>query len=81
MAAVPITPGGLGVIEAVLIPTLVAFGAPAAVAAVGVVAYRLVNFWLPIPVGFVAYAILDRRLAYDTPNHGVRPALDDLTDP
>lgn len=81
MAAVPITPGGLGVIEAVLIPTLVAFGAPASVAAVGVVAYRMVNFWLPIPVGFVAYTILDRRLAFDTPDHGVRPALDDLTDP
>jgi len=80
MAVVPITPGGLGVIEAVLIPTLIAFGAPASVAAVGVVAYRLVNFWLPIPVGFVAYAVLDRRLADHTGTHGVRLALDDLTD-
>lgn len=80
MAVVPITPGGLGVIEAVLIPTLIAFGAPASVAAVGVVAYRLVNFWLPIPVGFVAYAVLDRRLADHTGTRGVRLALDDLTD-
>ena len=55
LAAVPVSPGGLGVIEAVLIPTLVGFGAPRAQAAIAVVAYRLVNFWLPLPVGAVAY--------------------------
>ena len=60
LAAVPISPGGLGVIEAVLIPTLVGFGTPASVASVGVVVYRLAQFWLPIPVGALAYAILER---------------------
>ena len=49
MAAVPISPGGLGVIEAILIPTLVGFGSPRSQAAIGVVVYRLVNFWMPIP--------------------------------
>ena len=60
LAAMPITPGGLGVVEAVLIPTIVGFGTPRAVAAVGVVGYRLVNFWAPIPAGGVAYVLVQR---------------------
>lgn len=60
MAALPISPGGLGVVEAILIPTLIAFGTPASQASIGVVAYRLVNFWLPIPVGALAYATVSR---------------------
>ncbi len=60
LAAVPISPGGLGVIEAVLIPTLVAFGTPPAEASIAVVVYRLANFWLPIPVGGVTYLLVER---------------------
>lgn len=60
MASVPISPGGLGVIEAVLIPTLVGFGTPRAQASIGVIAYRLVNFWLPIPVGAAAYVAVQQ---------------------
>jgi uncharacterized protein (TIRG00374 family) len=60
MAAIPVSPGGLGVIEAVLIPTLVGFGTPRAEAAIGVVAYRVINFWLPIPVGAVSYVAVER---------------------
>ena len=51
LAVIPITPSGLGVIEGVLIPTLVGFGVPRETAILGVLGYRLVNFWLPIPVG------------------------------
>jgi len=58
LAAIPITPGGLGVLEAALITLLVGFGAPRGVALLAVVAYRLVNFWLPIPVGAAAYLSL-----------------------
>ena len=58
LAAIPITPGGLGVIEAVLTSTLVGFGTPSAVAILGVAAYRLMNFWLPIPLGAIAYLSL-----------------------
>ena len=57
-AAVPLTPGGLGVMEAVLTTALVGFGAPRGVAILGVVTWRLVNFWLPIPVGGAAYLSL-----------------------
>jgi len=58
VAAIPITPGGLGVVEAILTASLVGFGVTRSVAVVGVVAYRLVNFWLPIPAGALAYASL-----------------------
>jgi uncharacterized protein (TIRG00374 family) len=55
LAAIPITPGGLGVVEAVLTSTLVGFGTPRGIAILGVIGYRLVNFWLPIPVGALSY--------------------------
>lgn len=56
LAAIPVTPGGLGVIEAILVATLVGFGADRGPVLLGVVTYRLVNFWLPIPLGAAAYA-------------------------
>jgi uncharacterized protein (TIRG00374 family) len=54
-AAIPLTPGGVGVYEAVLTSSLVGFGVPRAEAIIGVMAYRLFAFWLPIPIGAVAY--------------------------
>lgn len=54
LAAIPLTPGGLGLVEATLTSTLVGFGTARGVAILGVVAYRLVNFWLPIPIGGLA---------------------------
>ena len=61
LAAIPITPGGLGVVEGVLIATLVPFGVPHSQAILAVISYRLVNFWIPIPIGGVAYASLQWR--------------------
>ncbi|MDQ1376067.1 MAG: putative heme transporter [Acidimicrobiaceae bacterium] len=58
LAAIPLTPGGLGVVEAVLTSTLVGFGTPTTVAILGVATYRLLNFWLPIPLGAMAYLSL-----------------------
>lgn len=58
LAFVPVTPQGLGVVEATLIPLLVWFGAGRTEAAVGVLAWRLVQFWLPIPLGAAAYVTL-----------------------
>lgn len=58
VAALPLTPGGLGIVEGVLVPTIVGFGAPRGIAVLGVVSYRLVNFWLPIPVAALAYLSL-----------------------
>ncbi len=69
-AAIPITPGGLGVVEAVLTSTLVAFGMEPSTAAIGVVTYRLAAFWLPIPLGAISYVTLrlgprDRTAAFE----------------
>jgi uncharacterized protein (TIRG00374 family) len=58
LAALPLTPAGLGVIEASLTAIMVAYGAPARVAVPAVLGYRIVNYWLPLPVGGAAYAHL-----------------------
>jgi uncharacterized protein (TIRG00374 family) len=52
------TPGGLGAIEGILIALFVSFGVPSAEAVAVVLVYRLINFWLPIPPGFVAYLVV-----------------------
>jgi uncharacterized protein (TIRG00374 family) len=54
-AAIPLTPGGIGIYEAVLTSSLVGFGVPHAQAIIGVLAYRFFAFWVPIPIGAVAY--------------------------
>lgn len=58
LAAIPITPGGLGVVETALPSLLVGFGTPVATAGVAVLGWRLVQFWLPIPLGGLSYASL-----------------------
>lgn len=50
-AAVPLTPGGVGVVEATMTAAFVAAGAPAAAATATVLGWRLVSHWLPIVVG------------------------------
>lgn len=57
-AVIPITPGGLGVVEGVYIPTLIGFGLPRRVATLGVASYRLAQLWLPILLGGILYATL-----------------------
>src|SRR5579872_6905790 len=56
--ALPVTPAGLGVVDSVTPLLLVSFGVTRSVATLGVLAWRLVNFWLPIPAGAAAYASL-----------------------
>lgn len=58
LAAIPITPGGLGLVETAVPLLLKGFGVGYTEALFGVLSWRLVNFWLPIPVGAAAYASL-----------------------
>jgi uncharacterized protein (TIRG00374 family) len=60
---VPLSPGGIGVIEVALVAGLVSVGAPQAAAAAVVLTYRLLSCWLIIPIGGLAYAILRREHA------------------
>ena len=55
-------PGGLGGVEGGMIGAFVAFGEPASVTLVAVLAYRLVSFWLPTALGVPAYLALRRTL-------------------
>ncbi len=65
LAFIPITPGGLGVFEAALTSSLVSFTVPRATVVVAVLAYRLAEFWLPIPIGAIGYATWSPRLRQD----------------
>lgn len=61
LSLIPFTPGGLGFVEAGLVATLTLAGVSASHALVATLLYRLVAFWLPIPVGGVAYLAFRRR--------------------
>lgn len=54
LSMIPITPGGLGFVEAGLTATLAAAGIGAQQALAATLLFRLVSFWLPLPVGAVA---------------------------
>jgi hypothetical protein len=58
LALLPLTPGGLGIVEGTLVSVLVAFGTPHAHAVLGVITWRLAEFWLPIPLSAAAYLSL-----------------------
>ena len=58
LAVIPLTPSGLGVVELTIVAVLKGFGVPGGVAAAGVLSWRLVNFWLPIPFGGASYLSL-----------------------
>jgi len=57
---VPLTPGGVGVIETALVAGLTATGATAITAAAAVLVYRLLSCWLIIPAGGAAALALRR---------------------
>jgi uncharacterized protein (TIRG00374 family) len=61
LGMIPLTPGGLGFVEAGLTGLLALAGVPAGAAVVATLAYRLASFWLPIPAGPVAYWLFRRR--------------------
>jgi uncharacterized protein (TIRG00374 family) len=54
-ANLPITPGGLGVVEGSLTVALVAFGGQTASTVAAVLLYRVISFWLVLPVGWSAW--------------------------
>ncbi len=79
LAAVPLTPGGLGIVEAVAATSLIGFGVPAGISWLGVISWRLFNFWIPIPVGAGAYVSL--RVERGTGLRERRKALEGMTKP
>jgi uncharacterized membrane protein YbhN (UPF0104 family) len=83
-ASLPVTPGGIGVVEGSLAALLVAYGTSAGPAFAVVLLYRIVSFWGLVPIGWGAWFGLEfaqrrglRRRAHPwaVHEHGDEPAL------
>jgi uncharacterized protein (TIRG00374 family) len=61
LAQIPVTPGGLGFVEAGLTATLSLAGVAAGDAVLATFAYRLFSYWLMLPLGLVGLALHRRR--------------------
>lgn len=61
LAMIPITPGGLGFVEAGLTGVLTLAGVTPDHAVLAVLLYRLFSYWLPLPAGLVASILFRRR--------------------
>lgn len=66
-ASIPITPGGIGVVEGSMTALLIAYGVHATDAVAVVLLYRIVSFWALAPIGWATWGGLE--LAF---RHGLR---------
>jgi uncharacterized membrane protein YbhN (UPF0104 family) len=57
-ASVPVTPGGIGVVEGSITLALVAFGGAETITLAAVLLYRLIAYWSCIPAGGLAWLVL-----------------------
>jgi putative heme transporter len=57
-ASVPVTPGGIGVVEGSITLALVAFGGAETITLAAVLLYRLIAYWACIPAGGLAWLAL-----------------------
>ena len=67
LGLLPFTPGGLGFVEAGLAATLAVAGISTGDALVATLVYRMLTFWLPIPLGGVAAYVFRRRHPHQVP--------------
>ncbi len=61
LVELPITPGGLGLVEGGLVEVLIRFHVPASLATAGTLVYRAVSYWLLLLVGWSAALYLTLR--------------------
>lgn len=61
LAMIPITPGGLGFVEAGLTGVLTLAGVTPEHAVLATLIYRLFSYWMPLPAGLVASFLYRRR--------------------
>lgn len=55
---VSITPGGIGVVEAAMLFVLSNLGVPVELAAVAVLGFRIIGYWIPFGLGFLSFKSL-----------------------
>jgi uncharacterized protein (TIRG00374 family) len=75
VALFPLTPGGLGIVEASLSGLLILAGVRPGYALLATLAYRVVSYWLPLLAGLPAYLLFRRRYGRPVPQHAT-PAAD-----
>jgi hypothetical protein len=63
LAQLPLTPGGLGFVEAGLTATLALAGVAGGAAVLATFSYRLLTYWLPLPLGVLGAVLHHRRYA------------------
>jgi hypothetical protein len=61
VALLPLTPGGLGIVEASLSGLLVLAGVRAGSAVLAILVYRIASYWLPLLAGPPAYLLYRHR--------------------
>jgi uncharacterized protein (TIRG00374 family) len=66
LAQIPVTPGGLGFVEAGLTATLALAGVSPGDAVLATFAYRLFSYWLPLPLGLLGAALHRRASPTET---------------
>jgi putative heme transporter len=60
--SLPVVPGGLGIVEGSLAVVLVAYGASRVPAVSAVLAFRIVNYWLAVAVGWASVGLVGLQL-------------------
>jgi uncharacterized protein (TIRG00374 family) len=80
VGSLPVVPGGFGIVEGSLAVVLVAYGVGQVTAVSAVLAFRLVNFWLAIAVGWLSAGVIAHRFrrvqmasAAPAPEAGIQP--------
>jgi uncharacterized protein (TIRG00374 family) len=67
IALFPVTPGGLGIVEASLSGLLILAGVRAGYAVLATLAYRIASYWLPLLAGPPAYLLFRHRYGRPVP--------------
>lgn len=63
---ISLIPGGLGVTEGSLGLLFNSFSVPLSVAVMSILVFRLLSFWIWIPIGFVSYITMAREIAKES---------------
>lgn len=61
LSLISFIPGGLGITEGTLALIFIGFGIPASTALAAVLIFRLISFWLPVPVGAASFISLRKN--------------------
>jgi uncharacterized protein (TIRG00374 family) len=61
VGSLPVVPGGFGIVEGSLAVVLVAYGVGQVTAVSATLAFRIVNFWLAIAIGWLSFGVIAHR--------------------